>query len=65
MVSAKSRRGLIKALSNATGATKGNRCFIRFNKPILSFTFAINDSICSYMLIPSHILMNDNNEILD
>ena len=49
MVSAKSRRGLIKALSNATGATKGNRCFIRFNKPILLFTFAINDSICSYI----------------
>ena len=65
MVSAKSRRGLIKPLCNATGATKGNRCFIGFNKPILLLTFAINDSICSYMLIPSQILMNDNTEILD
>ena len=34
MVSAKSKRGLIKALYVATRASKGSRCLIRFNKPI-------------------------------
>ena len=50
MVSAKSKRGLIKALYNTTRASKGNRCLIRFKKPILWFTFAINDSICSFQV---------------
>ena len=39
-----------KALYNATLASKRNRCLIRFNKPILWFTFAINDSICSFQV---------------
>ena len=43
MVSAKSNRGLIKALYNSTRASKGN-------KPILWFTFAIRDSICSFQV---------------
>ena len=39
-----------KALYNATLASKGNRCLIRFNKPLLWFTFAINDSIFSFQV---------------
>ena len=60
MVSANSKRGLIKALYNATRASKGNRC--------LNLTSQSFDSLLQPwfdILIPSQNLMNDNTEILD